>query len=217
MRLFTAALTLSAAALCLSAALAADKDTPAAETTRKVIQSAKVSVEYSKTYLRDVLADLSKQVSKSGQGKLEFTKTPGTGVNLNTKIDLKMDDAPLADVLAAVCKGRNFGYVVVSKAGDKDDGKVLWTVGDERGYAADSGSAPKPTKKEPPTTEPTKKDPAPTTDANEAKAAGKLEFAKMLVADGKKEKAAERLEGIIKEFPGTKAAAEAQEMLKKLK
>ena len=39
----------------------------------------------------------------------------------------------------------------------------------------------------------------------------------MLVDSGKKEKAKERLEELIKAFPDTKAAGEAKEMLEKLK
>lgn len=202
-----------AAVVALPAA-AAEKDTPAAEETRKVLKTVKISVDYNKEYLRNIFVDVTKQVKGSETGKLEFTKTPGTGVNLNTKIDLKLENVPVVEVLDAVCKGRGFGYVVVSKAGDKDDGKILWTVGDERGYPADSGVAAKPTKKET-TPEPTKKETTPATGDAEAKAASKLALAKDLLADGKKDKAIERLEAIVKEFPGTKAAAEAADLLKK--
>jgi len=48
-------------------------------------------------------------------------------------------------------------------------------------------------------------------------AARKLDFAKSVLSAGKKERAKERLEEIIKEFPETKAAQEAMELLKKQK
>lgn len=51
----------------------------------------------------------------------------------------------------------------------------------------------------------------------ESSAAGKLSFAKELIAAGKKEKARERLDDILKNFPKTKAAAEAKTLLDSLK
>jgi hypothetical protein len=47
----------------------------------------------------------------------------------------------------------------------------------------------------------------------EKAAAQKLEFAKALVKDGKAEKAKERLKELIKDYPGTNAAAEAEKIL----
>ncbi len=46
-------------------------------------------------------------------------------------------------------------------------------------------------------------------------AAIKLRFAKVLLSDGKLERARERLEEIVKKYPGTDAADEAKELLKR--
>jgi S1-C subfamily serine protease len=51
----------------------------------------------------------------------------------------------------------------------------------------------------------------------EAIAAGKLAFAKDLLKDGKTEKAKDRLDAIVKDYPDTPAAAEARTILAKLK
>jgi S1-C subfamily serine protease len=48
-------------------------------------------------------------------------------------------------------------------------------------------------------------------------AAGKLSFAKEFISAGKKDKARERLEDILKNYPTTKAAAEAKTLLESLK
>jgi hypothetical protein len=51
----------------------------------------------------------------------------------------------------------------------------------------------------------------------EASAAARLAFAKQLITDGKTDLAKLRLEQIVKEYPGTKAVAEAKDLLKKLR
>jgi TolA-binding protein len=67
-------------------------------------------------------------------------------------------------------------------------------------------------KPEPPP-EPAKPDPSIKAEAN---ASGILDIAKEFIRDGKPEKAAERLKKIISEYPDTKAAKEAAELLKKV-
>lgn len=59
-------------------------------------------------------------------------------------------------------------------------------------------------------------DPKALAEKNEKAARGKLDFAKEFLQEGKKDKARERLEAIIKDYPTTAAAEEAKEMLKKL-
>lgn len=56
---------------------------------------------------------------------------------------------------------------------------------------------------------------APDAERLEADAATKLDLAKQLAAAGKVEKALERYQDIVKKFPGTKAAVEAQKLLDK--
>jgi hypothetical protein len=52
--------------------------------------------------------------------------------------------------------------------------------------------------------------------ADEEAAAERLRYAKKLIADGMDELAKERLQKIVKDFPGSKAAEEARGLLKKL-
>jgi S1-C subfamily serine protease len=59
--------------------------------------------------------------------------------------------------------------------------------------------------------------PADDAERTERVAASKLKLIQDLVSNGKKERAKERLAELIKEYPKTKAAAEARELLEKLK
>jgi S1-C subfamily serine protease len=60
-------------------------------------------------------------------------------------------------------------------------------------------------------------DPKAEAERKEAAAAAKLGFAKDLIASGKKDRARERLREVTKEYPGTKAAAEAAQLIETLK
>jgi FimV-like protein len=64
---------------------------------------------------------------------------------------------------------------------------------------------------------PTKSEESGSDEKNDELAATKLKFAKSLIDDGKKDKARERLQEIIKKYPKSNAAEEAKELLKKLK
>lgn len=59
-------------------------------------------------------------------------------------------------------------------------------------------------------------DPKADAEKQEKAARAKLDFAKEFIQEGKKDKARERLESIVKDYPNTTAASEAKELLKKL-
>src|SRR5262249_50824904 len=124
---------------------------------------------------------------------------------------------------------------------DKDayDGRITIKVGKERGYPEGQEPAKTPPAKDKPDAPKDKPDakdkPDPSKDKPDAKAkpdapkdkpddpdqaerdaARKLKFAKDLLDEGKGDKAKERLQDIIKDFPKTKAAEEAQKLLDKI-
>ncbi len=211
------------------------KDTPKAAEARKRLQQ-KISVDYAGMPLRDVRQDLNDQVK--GLGLRLDTKG---GVSQNIRITYKADNKTVADVLDAIFTKNALGYIVISKEGDAYDGTILVRQGKERGFATgddaempdkEKAVAEKPDKAKPEKTGKAKTEPkddvkekAPPKEKEEAKddpeklekdAARKYGFAKTLADDGKTARAKERLEELIKAYPGTKAAAQAEELLKKL-
>jgi hypothetical protein len=214
-RFFAVALALLLAPV---AAWAADTDTPKAAATRKKLQD-KVTVEYKESMLREVLDDLKEQVK--GLTTLEDTKG---GVSLNSRITYKAKDKPAAEVLSDICDKYDLGWFIISNTANGYDGSVRITKGKERGYEAgkepDKTAADKPktdTKPKPDDKKPDDKKPAAKDDPEQAEqdAARKLKLAKELI-DDKPEKAKERLQELIKQFPKTKAAEEAKQLLEKL-
>jgi hypothetical protein len=211
-------------------------DTPKAAATRMKLKQ-KVTVDYKDTMLKDVVDDIKSQVD----GLLIKLDA---GVSMNRKISYKAKDKPLEEVFDEILGKEGLGYVVTSKDKDAYDGRVLIKTGKERGYpegqepaktppAKDKPDAPKdkPDAKDKP--DPAKDKPDPKTkpdtkdkpdakdkpdDADQAErdAARKLKFAKDLIDEGKGDKAKERLQDIIKDFPKTKAAEEAQKLLDKI-
>jgi FimV-like protein len=212
MRLFVAGImTITALALWASAA---DKDTPAAANTRKKLQL-KVSVDFKDETFGEIIKEIKKLVEDAGGGALSTVND--TGVSNNTKYSYAGNDQTVAEVLDGILKKNNLGYVVVSKQGDRYDGWLKFKVGSERGYPA--GEEPK-TKTPPKGTDKPKDTPAeksPTDDDKAEKtAATKLDLARELIKDGKKDRAKERLKEIIEQFPKTKAADAAKKELEKL-
>ena len=102
----------------------------------------------------------------------------------------------------------------------------IWGKGDPRNRklaAAPPARSPGKSEEKPvakaddkPAAKPAATSPAPEKDAEE-KAARKLELIDILVKNNLKDKARERLQELIKQYPGTDAAEKAQEMLKQLK
>lgn len=195
------------------------KDTPAAHNTRTKKLQAKISVDFTETPLKDCLDELKKAIDEADAGPISLTLA--TGVSMNQKITYKATKKPLAEVLDGMFKKNGLGYIVVSKQGDRQDGWIQVRQGNERGYAEGDEPAPvKTTGKKPDKTEepikPTPKEAPATTSDDEGKAAAKLRLAQALAKDGLTAKAKDRLKDLIKQYPTTKAAADAKAELEKL-
>ena len=207
-------------------------DTDEAAKTKSERLNVKVTVEWKNTNLEDAMKELASKVKDANLGKLEFK--PATGVSLNQKISYSGKDQTVAEVLDGALGKAELGYIVVSKKGDKLDGGLQITRGNERGTAmeaepkmAKNGKVnkgktkpdpkDKPEVKPKPVPEEKPKPEEPTGDAKEKQAASKLDLIRQLIKDGKKEKARERLDDLIKAFPDTKAATDAKELLESIK
>lgn len=221
-RRFTLLSTL--AALVVAWAASAADDTPKAAETRKRLQQ-KITCEYVDTPLKEVVEDLKSQVKGLG-----IRIDTAGGVSMNTKVTYKAEGKTLAEVLDEIGTKHGWGYIVINKEGDAYDGSLRIKQGKERGYAAGEektaakapakekekekvAEKPAPAKEKPAETE----KPADDADKAEMLAASRLKLAKQIQADGKLDRARERYESIVKDYPKTKAADEARELLKKLK
>jgi FimV-like protein len=202
----------------------AAEDTKKTAETRKALKT-KVSFTWKDTPFGDVVTEIKETV----KGIRIHVDNKG-GINNNKPITYSCKDKPLEDVLADVLGKSSWGYYVNNKK-DAYDGDIYIRIGDERGYPKGEEPAEKPKKdeekaktgdkpKEKAKTEEKPKEEKPKEKPPEEdleKAAGrKLKLAKRLVEDGQKEGAKEALEEIIKKYKDTKAAEEAQALLKKL-
>jgi hypothetical protein len=226
----------AACVLAITALSAQEKpvDTPKAAISRKKLKE-KISYECTDLALRDVLPELTEKIG------VPLRIEPKGGVSGNLKITYKGDNQPLEKVLGEMFKKNGLGFYVFSKEKHADDG-AIWITNrpSERGYRvgdemeannkdkSDTKTAKKDksknkskdkddveAKEKKPAKEPTEKtddDP----DKMEKDAARKLSFAKILLSDGKTDKAKTWLNDIVTKFPSTKAADEAKELLKKL-
>jgi hypothetical protein len=221
-------LTLPLALALFLPGLAAAADTPKAAATRKKLEK-KISVDYKDTLFRDVMDDLK------DQGDLTFLPDTKNGVNLNLKVTYKAQDKPLEEVLNAISDKADTGWYIIT-TNKAYEGSIKITRGKERGYEAgkepDKTATPakekpektKPVTKEPPPEKtkpevkenPDKTTPKPEDDADETErvAGRRLKLAKELQDDGKADKARDVLQDLVKKYPKTKAAEEAQKLLK---
>lgn len=212
-------------------------DTPKAADARKKLHE-KVTVDYSNTPLSEVVDDLTAQVRR-----LSIRIDTRGGVSQNTKITYQASDQPLEKVLAGMLQKSDLGYIVIADKTNAYDGSVLIRQGKERGYpqgqepskatarkesggpgrtgkeqrAKDKASAKgeggekaAPRKAEP--KEPAEDDP----EKAERDALRKLNFARTLADDGKVAAARRWLQDILRQYPKTKAAQEARNLLDKL-
>jgi hypothetical protein len=115
-------------------------------------------------------------------------------------------------------KKNSLGYYVVSKDKDRYDGWIKITRGNERGWPAGQEPKDKPTAKAAPKAAPEPKDKPALTDADQAErtAAAKLKLAQSLLKDGKTDRAKQRFQEIVTQYPNTRAAEEAKKELEKL-
>lgn len=185
---------------------AAEKDTPAAARTRTKL-AVKISVDFKDQRIEDCLREIADKLSEADGSNL--SSTFDVGVSRNQTITFSAKDQTITEILDALLKKNALGYVVVSKDKDRYDGFLRITKGNERGYPI--GNEPK--SKAPAKTMETNSKPA--ADSEKA-AAAKLEFARSLLKDGKTERARQRLDEIIQQFPKSHAADEARKELAKL-
>ncbi|HEV3439293.1 MAG TPA: hypothetical protein VG122_18145 [Gemmata sp.] len=171
------------------------KETPSDITRTKLLKT-KVTRSFKDERLGDILKEFADQVDAKGDQPVMWSY--GTGFPFAQRITFACKDKPLDVVLDQLLTkaGGGLGYVVVSKEGDKYDGWVRLTTTGERGVDKD---APSPAKVD-----------------EEASAAEKLALAKKLIDLGKPTAAKPVLEILVKNYPNTKAGAEAKELLEKL-
>lgn len=228
-------LTTAVIVACGLALWAADtpKDTPAAAATRKKLQ-AKISVDFKDTRLEDMKKEIQDKVKDATGMDLSIVLDNVGGVSNNFTVTYSGKDKTVEQIFDEMFAKNDMGYIVVSKEyknyKTRYDGWVLIVKGKERGYPAGAepgAKAEEPAKDKAKTTAkdkattPTKdkatapEKPPEDGDKAEAAAASKLKLAKKLAAAGSVDKAKERYKEIIKEYPKTKAADEARELLKK--
>jgi hypothetical protein len=196
------------------------EDTKKAAEMRKLLKT-KVSFKWKDTPFGDVVTEMKEQV----KGLRVHVDNKG-GVNNNKPVTASYKDQPLEEVLADLLGKYGWGYYVNNKK-DAYDGDIFIRIGEERGYP--KGEEPKEGDKPKEETKPKEKPKVddkpkeekpkekPVEEDAEKVAARKLKLAKQLIEDKQIEDAKESLETITKKYKGTKAAEEAEELLKKLK
>jgi FimV-like protein len=228
MRHFVVAMGIVSLAFALTSVGGAADSKAAADTRKKLEVKVTEPVEYKDEMLREILKGLSKYAEDAGFTPLLIKYD--TGVSMNQRISFSAPkDKTVAELLDGVLGKQSLGYVIISAGPDSKDkdlkrydgGLLIKANSKERGDPIDDKSAKTKPKAEikdkvaAKDKEPTK-DKAPAPESKEKDASTKLNLIKTLIDDGKKEKAKERLEELIKQYPGTKAAEEAEALLKKL-
>ncbi|HEY1381911.1 MAG TPA: hypothetical protein VGF55_34240 [Gemmataceae bacterium] len=196
------------------AAMAADKDTQLAANTRARKLTAKVSVDFKDEMLDECIKEISRQLEDQKLGSL--SPDYALGVSRNQRVTYSANDRTVADVLDGLLKKNGLGYYVVSKDKDRYDSWIRITRGNERGWPAGQEPKDKATAKAPKAAPEAKDKPAADPDRDEKAAANKLDFARSLLKDGKTDRAKQRLQEIVTQYPNTKAAGEAKKELEKL-
>lgn len=200
------------------------EDSPIVAKSRKKLD-AMVTHEAKDQPLQEMMKELCEQAG------LSFRLDPAVPKHKSFSINVK--EKPLKEALADLFKGSGLGFVIHRKkdANDRYEGYLEILQGDQRGDDHPTKKDDKPEKgkdgKKPAATKPaggSGKEPGKEGDKDkgddekaEKLAAGKLKLAKMHIEDGAKKDAIEALEELIKKHPKTKAAAEAKELLAKLK
>jgi hypothetical protein len=193
------------------------EDSPIVKKTRDVKLATKISVDFKDERLQDCLKEFKKQVE-------DLSIQLETGVSGNQAFTYSAKDKPLRDVIDEMFKGRGLGYIIGRKAkeGDRYEGWLIITQGEERGDPIVKGQPAKPEPNKPTTAKPEPAKPKPAEPANDAEqneklAASKLKQVKIFLEDGKTDDAKDYCDQILTKWPKTKAAEEAKTLLEKLK
>ena len=196
------------------------KDTSSAAFTRTKKLKGKLTVDFKNEFLKAAFEEITGQLQDQKLGAVSVQY--GVGVSQNTRITYSGKDVTVQEALDGILKQLDLGYHVVSKDKDRYDGWLHVEKGTHRGYPA-GVTAPKADPKAEPKGEP-KPEPkveskplVPSDDPDEKQARSRLDLAKECVEMGKKEDAGRLLKYVVKNFPKTKAAAEAKELMDKIK
>jgi len=123
--------TLSLLSLALMCAVAwAAEETPAAQKTRKLLKTKIKDISWKDTRLEDAVNELKEEV----RGLFIQLDRKG-GVSANSKVNLKLKDKSVEEILNGICDNLGGkGWYVRSKKGDTYDGNIFIIVGKARGY-----------------------------------------------------------------------------------
>jgi hypothetical protein len=215
-------MVLAIGVLATGALVAAAADTQSAANTRNKKLKTRISVNFEEARLSDALKEINKLLEDADGPTISFQLA--TGVSQNLQITCSAKDKTVAEILELMFKKNGLGYIVVSKEKDRYDGWVLIRQGKERGYPEGEEPAKKGDKAEQKEKDkadakdkPMAKDkPADDAEKTEMRAASRLTQAQELLKDGKKAKAKQYCEEIIKQYPQTKAAEKAKALLEKI-
>jgi FimV-like protein len=195
------------------------KDTTSAAFTRTKKLKGKVTVDFKNEFLKAAFEEMTSQLQDQKLGAISVHY--GVGVSQNTRITYSGKDVTVEEALDGILKQLDLGYHVVSKDKDRYDGWIEVNKGTHRGYPP-GVTAPKVDPKAEPKVDPKpepKVDPKPpaSDDPDEKQARSRLDLAKECVEMGKKEDAGRLLKYVLKNFPKTKAAEEAKDLMDKIK
>lgn len=109
------------------------QESKAAQTTRMKLKQ-KISVEFKEIGTADIFKEIKNEMDKPVNFKIDNV----SGVSNNTKLTYKAKDKAVEDILTEMSDKFDFGWVVISNAGNnKVDGWVIIrksSKGKERGY-----------------------------------------------------------------------------------
>jgi putative peptide zinc metalloprotease protein len=106
-----------------------EDNSPASNRTRFLLQRG-VTVNYNRTRLADVFADLRKQMPE-----LQFKGDAAAVADDELLVTYRAERQSLSNVLEMMLEQYGLGYVVVSDRGKPEDGWLLVRAGQEHGYA----------------------------------------------------------------------------------
>jgi hypothetical protein len=172
------------------------KESLAATFTRGKKLQGRVTVDVKEAPLKEVLANLSVQLQDQKLGPVVVSADAAL---LAKPVTLSVKNKHADEVIAGLLKTLGLGYTIISKPNDPTDG---WLLIDKFGPKSEQ---PKPEQEKPKATE-----------EDEKLAAVKLETAKLLQKEKEIDRAKTVLKFLIKNYPGTTAAEEAEAMLEKL-
>lgn len=121
--------TLCLVVLAMSCTVALAEESAAAQKTRKLLKTKIKEINWKDTRLEDAVAELKEEV----RGLFIQLDRKG-GVSANSKVNLKLKDKTLEEILNGVCDNLGGkGWYVRSKKGDTYDGNIFIVVGKARG------------------------------------------------------------------------------------